>query len=119
MVGWSSRNRRRPSQHEIDEHARKYDEWYNALSPDEQVAEKVKQKKNERTVVILCIVACLFVFVIMPVGAVLIGNVRREETWKAAKVVSQDAKTICKEIEYCAPCAPIHHWHKEVFCRNK
>jgi hypothetical protein len=121
MVGWSRRRA------EDDERERRYRRWFNSLPPEEQ--EKIKRENAERWkrerpgFIVIMILTFLMMFVGWPLAAMHLSRMRWQRFWDNGKIVSQDAKQICKEVEYCAPCSPIHHWHKKVFCgpidRNK
>lgn len=118
MVGWSRRNAE--SARASRRAAERYDAWFKGLTPEEQAKETIRReqqdKKDVRSIKITLAFAFIFLFVIFP----LVMTYRNKAIWKSwwdnGRVVSNDGKTICKEIEYCAPCAPIHHWQKGVFC---
>lgn len=103
--------------------AEEYKVWFNSLTPAEKNAEialKAKEeKKQKREMVALLIFAFLLLFVGWPLVAMQMSRARWQSEWNRGKFISEDAKQICKEVEYCAPCSPLHHWHKDVFCEPK
>jgi len=114
MVGWSRRNA------EDAARARRRREWFNSLPQDEQDRitreEEERWQKEKPGTIALIIFALLSLFVGWPLAAIHLGKMRWQAEWDSGKIVSQDAKQVCKEVEYCSPCSPIHHWHKKVFC---
>lgn len=114
MVGWSRRNA------EDAARRRRYNEWFNSLSPDKQEEIRRKNaeewKKNKPFFIIVMIASLLLVFVGLPMLGMWRAQERWKAEWNAGRIVSQDKNQTCKEVEYCAPCSPIHHWHKEVVC---
>lgn len=114
MVGWSRRSA------ESSASSRRHREWFNSLPPEEQ--EKIRQeeaeryKRNRPGLIAALIFGFLVMFVGWPLAAYQMANMRWKAQWDGGKLISNDGKTICKEVEYCAPCSPIHHWHKKVFC---
>ena len=117
MVGWSRRNA------ESSARARRYRQWFDSLPPEEQERirreEAERWKKNKPKVIVLMIAGFLLMFVGWPMLAMWHAQERWKAEWNAGRIVSQDSKKICKEVEYCAPCSPIHHWHKEVICQDR
>lgn len=115
MVGWSRRNA------EDRARQRRYEEWFNSLTPEKQEEIRRKNaeewKKNKPKVIFALILGFFTMFVLWPLAAMWHAQKRWDAEWDAGRIVSQDSKQTCKEVEYCAPCSPIHHWHKEVFCR--
>lgn len=96
--------------------ARRYRKWFNSLPPEEQERitreEEIRWKKDKPKVIALMIVG----FLTLIIGLPMIAHMRRKAEWDSGKLISNDGKTTCKEVEYCSPCAPIHHWHKKIFC---
>ena len=118
MVGWSRRNAE--SDREARKARAKYKAWFDSLTPEKQEEERQRQAEIERKekskLIVTLILAFLLMFVGWPLVAIQLGKMRWQAEWDAGRVVSQDTKQVCKEVEYCAPCSPIHHWHKKVFC---
>lgn len=116
MVGWSRR---------ADESAakqRRYNAWFDTLPPDEQnkirLEEAERWKHDKPKLIVTMILGFLVAFVLWPLAAYWMSLERSKTQWDIGKVISSDSQQICKEIEYCAPCSPIHHWHKQVFCKQ-
>lgn len=115
MVGWSRHNT------EADSRRRHYRQWFDSLSIEQQekirLDKETQQKKDGPKIIALLAIGFL-TLLSWPILATWHAHKRWEAEWNAGRVISQNIQQICKEVEYCAPCSPIHHWHKKVFCEQ-
>jgi hypothetical protein len=90
------------------------------LPPEEQerinLEEAERWKRDKPGLIVAVVLGLVTLFVLWPMAAYWMSKERWPATWNAGRVVSQDSKQICKEVETCSPCVPIADWHKEVIC---